>query len=750
MIGPTIQPDLFSLMIGWRKNKYAITGDIEKMYRQIWIHPDDTKYQGLLWQSDDTPPGNTPPDKPKSYCLKTVTFGVASAPFLAIRTLYQIGIELEMDMPILSEKIRNNFYVDDYFDSAETIDEAKETIRLITSKLAEYGFPLRKWKSNNDACLQDLHENEKDISTCSLFKTLGIQWDPNSDSFVFLPTEMSNNKEWTKRKILSDICKLFDPLGWLQPCSILAKIFIQKLWLLQLGWDEQIPADLASEWTTIQQQFKSSCSIKIPRWIGFSSVIIEASLQGFADASEAAYGCVIYIRIVHDDGTILCTLLAAKTRVAPLKKITIPRLELNAAVLLSSLMDKVKSALKIPNLKLQAWSDSAIVLYWLAGHPSRWKTYIAHRVSDIQQTLPSHLRHIDSTQNPADCASRGLMLNELEKFNLWWQGPDFLQKPENEWPERIVAVPSDLNLEEKRRVCILHVSHEETNSIIARFSNFDRLLRFSIRAFRWLEKVRAKAKTSISLFISRPISVDVLQNAEKRLIRLIQAETFSEISQLRKGQPISNKSKIRNLSPYLDSDQIMRVGGRLELSHLSMDEKHPIILPPKHNFTVILIRKVHKETLHGGLAITMQTIRQKFWIINARKVVNSVIYRCITCFRFKKVLLQQKMGNIPAYRLQEAIPFTFVGIDYAGYFEVKASQRKNAPFVKAYVALFICLTTWAIHLELVSDLSSTQFLKALKRFIGRRGIPKKIFSDNTVEQILGHERQVKFFSRSGK
>lgn len=246
LIGPTIQPDLFSLMIGWRKNKYAITGDIEKMYRQIWVHPDDAKYQGLLWQSDDTPPGNTPPDKTKSYYLKTVTFGVASAPFLAIRTLYQISIELEIDMPILSEKIRNNFYVDDYFDSTETIDEAKETIRTMTSKLAEYGFPLRKWKSNNDACLQDLHENEKDISTCSLFKTLGIQWDPNSDSFVFLPTEMSNNKEWTKRKILSDICKLFDPLGWLQPCSILAKIFMQKLWLLQLGWDEQIPADIAS------------------------------------------------------------------------------------------------------------------------------------------------------------------------------------------------------------------------------------------------------------------------------------------------------------------------------------------------------------------------------------------------------------------------------------------------------------------------------------------------------------------------
>lgn len=285
-------------------------------------------------------------------------------------------------------------------------------------------------------------------------------------------------------------------------------------------------------------------------------------------------------------------------------------------------------------------------------------------------------------------------------------------------------------------MCILHVNHEETNSITARFSHYDRLLRFSIRAFRWLEKVRAKAQTSISLFISRPISIDELQNAEKQLIRLVQAETFSEISQLQKGQPISNKSKIRNLAPYLDSDQIMRVGGRLELSHLSMDEKHPIILPPKHNFTMIFIRKIHKETLHGGLAITMQTIRQKFWIINA------VIYKCITCFRFKKVLLQQKMGNIPAYRLQEAIPFTFVGIDYAGYFEVKASQRKNAPYVKAYVALFICLTTRAIHLELVSDLSSTQFLKAFKRFIGRRGIPKKIFSDNATT-FIGADREIR-------
>lgn len=181
--------------------------------------------------------------------------------------------------------------------------------------------------------------------------------------------------------------------------------------------------------------------------------------------------------------------------------------------------------------------------------------------------------------------------------------------------------------------------------------------------------------------------------------------------------------------------------GRIQRAGTTENEKHPIILPPKHQFTKILIRFTHKVTFHGGFALTAQRLRQSYWIVNNRSAITSVLHKCTVCFRFKKKLLIQKMGDLPAYRLQETIPFTFTGVDYAGYFDVKASQRRNAPYVKGYVAVFVCLTTRAVHLELVSDLSTTQFMKAFKRFIGRRGIPAYMFSDNALN-FIGAAREI--------
>lgn len=732
LIGPTIQPDLFSLFIHWRKRQFAICGDIEQMYRQIWIYPEDTEYLRILWR----PPGST---EIKSYKLKTVTFGVASAPFLAIRTLFKIADEISKEAPELAEKIKLQFHVDDYFDSLDTVEEAQQVLSQMAAKLAEYGFTLRKWKSNEKAILSNLNEKEKEITQLNVFKTLGVQWESESDNFLFVPAELKLNTHWTKRRVLSDIAKLFDPLGWLAPCVILAKIFMQELWLLQLGWDEQLPDPVVTKWLLIRDQFMSKCLVKVPRWLGFSDKIKHASLHGFSDASEKALASIVFMRIEGCDGSISCKLVASKTKVAPLKKLSVPRLELKAAVLLTALMGSVKNALKIPTVQQYAWTDSTIVLYWLASHPSRWKTFVANRVAEIQNTLPSHLwRHIESAHNPADCASRGLTRVELEKFKLWWQGPEFLLTSVNEWPKDNINYPKDQNVEEKKQALVAHINPVIPNSMILRFSNYELMLNSIVRCLRWF-----RMKKSSSKALHQPIKLTEVQEVEKILIKIVQTESFGqEIASLQKDHGTHPKSKIHNLDPFLDSEGILRVGGRIQLANLSEDRKHPIILPPKHHFTRILTVYMHQRTLHGGYALTGQRINQNFWIVNARQTIKSVIYKCVTCFRFRKKLWSQKMGNMPSYRVQSATPFTFTGVDYAGYFEVKSSQSRNAPYVKCYIALFICLTTRAIHLELVSDLSTTQFMKAFKRFIGRRGIPKCMFSDNATN-FLGAEREIR-------
>lgn len=431
LVGPTIQSDLFSLMIRSRKYNCAVTGDIEKMYRQVWVYPEDSEYQRILHRAPNS-------DKVENYRLKTVTFGVSSPPFLAIRTLYQIGEDIKSSDPELAEKIQNYFNVDDFFDSADNSSEAEQIIQRTTTKLAEYGFKLRKWKSNSSSVLQNIPESEKEESAdkLSTFKTLGIQWQPSSDLFLFLPTELSDDvRKWTKRNVLSDIAKLFDPLGWLAPCVVSAKIFMQGLWLLPIDWDTELPIETKNQWLQIRDQFMTSCSVKIPRWLGLKGDIRNVSLQGFSDASERAYASVVYLRIENTDGTVSCNLISPKTKVAQWKRVSLPRLELNAAVLLTQLMARVKTALNLENLESCAWTDSTIVLCWLAGHPSKWKTYVANRVTAIQGLYSSiQWKHVKSAENPADCASRGLNRNQLERFDLWWRGPEFLMQGREEWP----------------------------------------------------------------------------------------------------------------------------------------------------------------------------------------------------------------------------------------------------------------------------------------------------------------------------
>lgn len=729
LIGPTIQNDLFSTLIHWRKNRYAFTGDIEKMYRQIWIDPAHSEYQRILWQA----PGTL---GIKSYRLKTVTFGVASAPFLAIRTLFLIADEISNSTPEMAEKIKNQFYVDDFFDSVDSIDEAKLVIKSMTETLAKYGFSLRKWKANDNAIIDELKADDKDSSPSNVFKTLGIQWQPNTDKFVFVPAELKTTTKWTKRTVLSEIAKLFDPLGWLSPCVVMAKMFMQRLWLLQIDWDDNLPPEIIVEWTNIRQQFLTPCSVKVPRWIGLKNDIKGVSLQGFCDASERGMSSVAFVRVENLNDKITCHLIAAKTKIAPLKKLSIPRLELNAAVLLVKLMEKIKCALKVPNIQQQAWTDSEIVLHWLANHPSKWKTYVATRVAEIQSALPSHdWRHIPTDLNPADCASRGMTQTKLETFDLWWYGPKFLLKNEHEWPKTDLKKksPPEQLLEERKHVTIAAISVIEPNSTVERFSKYEQMLRVISLCLRWKHRKGKK---------SEPITVDELRQTESQLIKCVQNETFStEIMLLKKGKSVELKSSIQNLDPYVDSNDILRVGGRIHKSSLPECTKHPIILPPKHHFTTLLVRYAHEKTLHGGFGLVAQKLYHNYWIVNARTTIKAAIYKCITCFRFKKKLLIQKMGDLPSYRLEEAIPFTFTGVDYAGYFDVKSSQRKNAPYVKGYIAVFVCLTTRAVHLELVSDMSTETFIKAFKRFIGRRGIPKRMFSDNG-KNFIGAIREI--------
>lgn len=724
LIGPKIQPDLSTILLRFRKFPIAFTGDVEKMYRQILVHQSDTHLQHILWRES--------PDLPiVEYALQTVTYGTSCAPHLAVRTLHQLAIDHASEFPVASHIAQNDFYVDDLMSGSYTASDAIQTRRDICEMLLKGGLKLRKWVSNYSPLLDDIPLADREIQhplNINLNNTvtaLGITWNPASDTFQFALKLPCDARPATKRNILSDISTLFDPLGWLAPAIIRTKILMQQLWLNGVDWDEPVSDHTATLWTSIRNDLFNVSKICINRWM-YHAPNARVELHGFSDASTHAYAAAIYSRILQPDGHFKTSLLTAKTRVAPLKQVSIPRLELCGATLLAELLQTTQHRLQIADMHIHAWTDSSIVLHWIHAHPSKWKTFVANRVSTIQQLTPtSSWRHVPTADNPADCASRGLDMSSLHAHKLWWHGPAWLVLESHAWPVFKSAPQPDL--EERRTVCLAtsDSSQGNANDIINIFSSITRLLRVTAYCKRFISKCR-KLPTAEST-----LSTQELQASLTHWILTSQREAFhTEISGLINKQPVPSKSKLIALHPFLDEQQILRVGGRLQNTELSFNEKHPIILSNNCHLATLIIRMHHLETMHGGCQLVLAMLRKKYWVLNARNAVRMQIHRCITCHRFKAQSASQLMGNLPAPRVNISRAFTHTGVDYAGPVDIRMSKGRGNSSYKGYISLFVCLCTKAIHIEAVSDLTSQAFIAAYRRFVARRGLPTNVYSDN--------------------
>ncbi|GFT26854.1 integrase catalytic domain-containing protein [Trichonephila clavipes] len=396
------------------------------------VADEDQKYQQILWRNNSS-------ENIRTYKLKTVTYGLASASFLATRCIKQIALD-DKDNPNLSRVLQEDIYMDDLLSGADTPNNAISICKDIAHVLSTRGFHLRKWNSNSTEFLAQFSEHSshdarvefsKDSNESS--KVLGLFWNSSNDTFGFQPS-LELTPPLTKRRILSESSKIFDPLGLLSPCTVFMKIFYQKLWLTKTDWDSPISQQLTEDWLRFQKAFNAINYLTVPRWVILTADNI-VELHGFADASSLAYAAAIYCRQKHN-GKIKVQLLVSKTKVAPVKQVSIPRLELCGAHLLSKLFKSVLRTLKYYTFDVFAWTDSKIVLSWLSGHPRQWKTFVANRTSEIIEVLPTkHWRHVPSKENPADIASRGIDPKCLPDCKLWWQGPPWLRLETSSWPK---------------------------------------------------------------------------------------------------------------------------------------------------------------------------------------------------------------------------------------------------------------------------------------------------------------------------
>ncbi|XP_051155781.1 uncharacterized protein LOC127278227 [Leptopilina boulardi] len=730
-----------SIILKWREYRYVYVADAEKMFRQILINPKDLDYQRILWRDSK--------GELQAYQLLTVTYGTACAPYLANRVIKQLAQDEGDRFPLAKPILKENIYVDAVPFGADDIPTAIETKVQLSPLMESGGFHLRKWVVNDEellkGCATGKHELALEFQSNedNSLKVFGLSWNPKIDSFQ-IGVNLETIEFPTKRTVLSLIAKLYDPLGWITPVIVTAKLFMQELWLRKIDWDETLPLDLKKQWFNFYPDLISLKDIVIPRWIGLYKSNTTCEFHGYADASNRAYAACIYMRLINQSGMIQISLIIAKSKVAPVTPVSIPRLELCACVLLAKLFKFVLENMSSSNVPCFCYTDSNVALAWLAKHPSTWKTFVANRVVLINELIPkAKWLHVATKDNPADCASRGLLPNEIGNFSLWWKGPSSLSSPYIDVLKRgsKELVTTNLELKTVKSTC-LQSTHKNDHflSLISQFPSWPKLLRVITYCFRFITNCKGSKITnkSDSLCLSN-VEIDQVR---LRLVRLLQREYFEkEINSLNKNKTIFDRSSIKNLNPFLDKTEVLRVGGRLRHAPIGYDERHPIILP-KHKFSEMIIYHAHIRCLHGGTQLTMHTLRQSYWIIGARSLVKTIIKKCVICVREKAAITQQLMGDLPEFRVTPSRPFAHTVVDYAGPFDVKTSSGRGYKSHKAYIALFVCCCVRAVHLELVSYLTSIAFLAAFQRFVSRRGKPSHMYSDNG-KNFVGAAKELK-------
>ncbi|XP_063233612.1 uncharacterized protein LOC134537270 [Bacillus rossius redtenbacheri] len=727
LTGPKLQRDIADILLSFRDHAVAFTADIRQMYRQILVQEEFRDCQRILWRPSDD-------DPVCEYRLNTVTYGVSSAPYLAIRTLHQLAADEKDRFPRASSVLLKDTYVDDVVTGAPNAREAISLQRELIDLLKAGGFQLRKFASNDLSLLswlsEDLVQGSKALpldNTCGLptVKILGLQWQSEVDAFAYNVQPTSSTA--TKRSILSDLARIFDPLGWLSPVVLLAKCLIQHLWIRCIDWDDPPPADILATWQRFQRELPSLASITISRFVPVTQRELLLEIHGFSDSSEQGYAAVVYLRATSPDGSVSVYLLVGRSKVAPIKRVSLPRLELCGALLLARTMHRILQNYG-PHVNLDqifAWTDSTVVLHWIRGSPHKWKTFVANRVGQIHDLVPAkHWNHVLSDSNPADCASRGLFPSEIADHSLWWTGPSWLYKPPEEWPQLTGLMDSMDETVMEQRIFTLHsVNPLADTTLLERFSSLSKVKRITAYCLRFVQRLRFKKLPPRS-----PPDANELKDAMMVWVRLAQASAFaSDIKALQANQPY--RGPLFKLSPFLDPAGILRVGGRLELSDLAYNQRHPILLPKHHRLTDLVIDHLHIHLMHCGPTILQSAVQRDFWIVGARGLIRQRLKKCTLCFRVRPVPRNPPMGNLPVDRVTQAKPFLKTGVDYAGPFKITMSRLRKARIQDAYLCLFVCFATKAIHLELASDLTTDAFIAAFRRFLSRRGRCSDLHSD---------------------
>ncbi|XP_014211623.1 uncharacterized protein LOC106641644 [Copidosoma floridanum] len=662
--GPRLQTTLPSVLLRWRRHRIAFCSDVRMMFRQIRIDKRELDLQRILWGPD-------PNQLPTDYQLLTVTYGASYSPYLTLRTVHQLCKDEGHRWPKAVTVVIYDRYVDDILSGADDIATARHIRDQLIELLQAGGCPLRKWVANVPELLDDLPDDVSlrptwcQLGAEGLVSELSVSWNPPSDCFLLTPPLIQHRT--TKRTMLAALAGVFDPCGWLALIVLNAKLLLQDLW-----------------WTAFATKLQAISGQSLLRWIG-TVASVDIHLHVFSDASRHAMAAVLYSRLEAADGSVRCHILLARTKLAPIRtlkpmaepvaRMTIPRLELCAALLAAKLLRSTAEELAVLIERCHAWCDSQIVLHWVRSDQPTNNALVDNYVAQIQDTLPpSAWRYVPSQSNPADVATRSVDMSGLRQHLLWWDGPPWLADNDRAWPQEALQE-------------VTHLPLAATPPI-------------------WLSRAYLNDIPSFTLYSSFSCALN-----GKRLP---------------KGNPLNS------LAAFLDTNGVLRVGRRLGFSSLPYEERHPPILRGASSLASLVFSWAHSRALYGEYRVTSAYAAKRAWILGGPRRIKAQLQRCVVCSRLQGRSTTQMMAPVSASRVTPSCAFGRTGVDYAGPFSVLASKGRDIRTMKGYIAVFMCMTTKALHLELVSDLSTATFLGALAQFTGRRGRPSEVWSDNAT------------------
>ncbi|XP_042281759.1 uncharacterized protein LOC121906755 [Thunnus maccoyii] len=744
LTGPDLNNTLLGVLMRFRKEKVAILADIQQMFHCFLVRQDHRNYLRFLWYKD-----NDMTKEIIDYRMTVHVFGNSPSPAVAIyglrRAIKEGAQEHGTDTVNFVER---HFYVDDGLLSVPTDAEAIDLLRRTQTSLAESNLRLHKFVSNSQTVLEAFPPEDcaaimEDVDFCGeavlTQRSLGLLWEIKSDTFTF--SVAHDSKPFTRRGVLSTVNSVFDPLGFLAPVTIQGRALLRELTAELSDWDTTLPEDKLSKWQVWQNSLMDLRHLHVPRTYTTASLAkaVHVELCVFSDASTKAIGAVAYLKTVQEDGETHVGFVMGKAKLAPQSEPTIPRLELCAAVLAVEMADLIRDELDLKLDSMNFFTDSKVVLGYIFNESRRFYVYVHNRVQRIRQTTkPDQWHYVRTEDNPADYASRSVPASLLAQ-TMWFTGPDFLLNPPNE-PEAVqsfdlVKPELDPDIRPPVRSYATHLQEKGLSTErFQRFSSFNSLVRAiallihiarSYNLSNHGDKCKGWHKCDL------PRTPEELSQAEEVIISAVQKRPFpKEFEALTSNKPVPLSSSLRCLSPTLQNNLIC-LGGRLKNANLEIGEKNPIILPKDDHVSLLLVRHHHAQVKHQGRHLTEGAVRAAgLWLLGGKRLINSVLHKCVTCRKLRGRIQEQRMADLPPQRLQTCPPFTYVGLDVFGPWLITTRRTRGGQAEsKRWAILFCCMSSRAVHIEVIDSMDTSSCINALRRFFAIRGPAKQLMSD---------------------